>query len=188
MSDTSNGNGITIRAERDDEADHAAIRAVVAAAFNSPIEARLVDDIRASEHFVPEWSLVAEVDGRVVGHVLVGYCEVVDGDTRRRVPNLAPLAVAPEYHGRGIGSALVRAVTALVDERGEPLVILEGAPGYYGRFGFEHSVPLGIHINLPDWAPAEAAQVLRLRYYDPAVRGLVVYPPAFDVIEEHHDE
>ena len=188
MSDTSNPSGITIRAERDDETDHAAIRAVVAAAFNSAIEARLVDDIRASEHFVPEWSLVAEVDGRVAGHVLVGYCEVVDGDNRRRVPNLAPLAVAPECHGRGIGSALVRAVTALVDERGEPLVILEGTPAYYGRFGFEHSVPLGIHINLPDWAPAEAAQVLRLRNYDPAVRGLVVYPPAFDVIEEHHDE
>ena len=77
----------------------------------------------------------------------------------------------------------MRAVTARVDEDGEPLVVLEGSPSYYGRFGFEHSVPRGIHINLPDWAPPEAAQILRLRTYDASIRGYVVYPPAFDALD-----
>jgi putative acetyltransferase len=63
--------------------------------------------------------------------------------------------------------------------------VLEGSPVYYGRFGFEPSADYGIHLPLPDWAPPEAAQVLRLRNYDPSIRGHVVYPPAFDAATEH---
>jgi len=48
---------------------------------------------------------------------------------------LSPLAVVPEFQKRGIGSALVRDVTAEADRRGHPFVILEGSPVYYGRFG-----------------------------------------------------
>ena len=149
------------------------------------IEARLVDLIRASPNFIPELSLVAELDGRIVGHVMVSHVALHDVDARHRICSLAPLAVAPDVHGRGVGSALVRAVAAEVDARGEPLIVLEGSPAYYSRFGFESSVAHGIRITLPEWAPPEAAQVLRLRNYDPAIRGLVVYPPAFDVIAEH---
>ena len=52
-------------------ADHAAITAVVAAAFGSPAEAELVERIRASPNHHPEYALVAEIDGRVAGHVMV---------------------------------------------------------------------------------------------------------------------
>jgi putative acetyltransferase len=174
---------VTIRAERPD--DREAIAEVVAAAFGSPAEARLVEALRSSSSFVPDWSVVAEVLGRVVGHVMVTYASVRDDATEHRIACLSPLAVAPDFHGRGIGSALVRAVVARVDEDGEPLVVLEGSPLYYGRLGFEHSVPHGIHITLPDWAPAEAAQIMRLRNYDASIRGHVVYPPAFDVLSDH---
>ncbi|MEY2405696.1 MAG: putative acetyltransferase, partial [Acidimicrobiaceae bacterium] len=47
------------------------------------------------------------------------------------------------------------------------------------------SVPHGIRIDLPSWASPEAAQVLRLRSYDPSIRGRVVYPPAFDEVTGH---
>ena len=164
--------------------DHRAIRELVAAAFGSPVEARLVDEIRNSENFVEGWSLVAVADGRVVGHVMVSYVALDDGDLRHRVPSLSPLAVTPDQQRRGIGGALVRAVAARVDAAGEPLVVLEGSPTYYGRFGFEPSTRYRIDITLPDWAPPEAAEVLRLRAYDPAIRGHVVYPPAFDAIED----
>ena len=59
-------------------------------------------------------------------------------------------------------------------------IVLQGSPTYYCRFGFEWSVPLGITMELPDWAPREAAQVRRLAAYDPTIRGEVVLPPAFD--------
>ena len=79
----------------------------------------------------------------------------------------------------------MREVIRRADAEGDPLVVLEGDPRYYGRFGFEHSVPHGIHITLPSWAPPQAAQVVLLTDYDPAIRGRVVYPPAFDEATEH---
>jgi putative acetyltransferase len=168
---------VTIRTERPE--DREAISKVVGAAFGSAVHPRLVEDLRASADFVPAWSLVAEIAGNIVGHVMVTFARLHDGETTRRIANLSPLAVAPELQRRGIGSALVGAVTAVVDVDGEPLVVLEGSPAYYGRLGFEHSVRYGIHINLPDWAPREAAQMMRLTNYDGAIRGTVVYPAPF---------
>jgi putative acetyltransferase len=174
---------IAIRAEQ--PGDEPGIAAVVAAAFGSPAEARLVDLIRASSGFWPDLSLVAVDGDRLVGHVMISAATLERGGEPRGIANLSPLAVAPDRQRQGIGSALVRAVTQRADERGEPLVVLEGSPDYYGRFGFEPADPLGIHITLPVWAPPEAAQVLRLRAYDPSVQGRVVYPPAF--AEVAHD-
>lgn len=183
-SETETDTEIEIRAERD--GDGPPIAAVVSAAFGRSVEAELVDAIRDSPGFVRDWSLVAEHAGQVVGHVMVSYVTLSDDDAQHRIASLAPLAVAPDHQRRGIGAALVRVVTRRVDDAGEPLVVLEGSPQYYGRLGFEHSVPLGIEIALPDWAPPEAAQVMRLTAYDPALRGRVLYPPAFDVAAEDH--
>jgi putative acetyltransferase len=175
---------LVVRPER--AGDHDAIRLMVTAAFGSTVEADLVERIRASSEYVPETALVAELDGRVVGHVMVSGATLRNDEGERTISMLSPLAVDPVHHGAGIGGALVRTVTAIADERGEPLVVLEGSPRHYARFGFVHSVPHGIELPLPDWAPAEAAQVLLLRSYDPddsALRGRVVYPAAFDGVE-----
>ena len=70
--------------------------------------------------------------------------------------------------------------------RGEPIVILEGSPLYYGRLGFEPATKYGIEIHLPEWAPPEAAQVMRLTAFDPndpTLQGTVVYSPAFAGLE-----
>jgi putative acetyltransferase len=174
---------LTIRPERADDLD--AIAHVVAAAFGSAAEARLVEAIRASDRYLPDLALVATVDGTVAGHVMVSLCDLVDGDDRREVHQLSPLAVAPEHHGRGIGSALVREVCTRAEALGAPFVLLEGDPRFYGRLGFEASARHGIVLPLPSWAPPEAGQILRLRDYDPAVRGRVVYPPAFDTVSDH---
>jgi putative acetyltransferase len=115
---------------------------------------------------------------------MISYAAIEDGHTRSRVALLAPLAVVPGFHGRGVGSALVSRVTALADERGEPVVVLEGSPVFYGRLGFEYSVPYGIYLPIPSWAPPEASQVIRLRNYTTSIRGKVVYPAAFDQVTE----
>ncbi len=175
---------LTIRVEASEDVD--AIADVVAAAFGSPAEARLVAALRASDGFIPELSLVAETGRRIVGHVMISKVTLADDDGHeRRVASLSPLGVSPDVQRSGIGSALVREVTARAERRGEPLVVLEGSPDYYGRFGFEPSVPHGIHITLPSWAPPEAAQVLRLERYEPSLQGRIVYPPAFDEFAEH---
>ena len=174
---------LRIRAQRLE--DQAAISGVEEAAFGSPVEARVVSKIRASANFVPELSLVAELDGTIVCHVMISWASQQDEEVHRRIANLSPLAVAPQFRRQGIGTALVREVTRRADRRQEPLVVLEGSPRFYGPLGFEPSARYGIRMTLPSWAPPEAAQVLRLRNYDPILRGLVVYPPAFDEAIEH---
>ena len=64
--------------------------------------------------------------------------------------------------------------------------VLEGSPRYSSRFGFEPASGHGIEMPLPDWAPAEAAQVLRLTADEPRLRGRIVYPVAFGVLGGGH--
>lgn len=159
---------------------------MVEQAFHSAAHARLVEAIRASPGHLPELALVAERGGRVVGHVMISLVGLdAAGGSRGTVPSLSPLAVDPDEQGRGIGSALVREVTAAARRRGEALVVLEGDPRYYGRFGFEPAAGHDVHIELPSWAPPEAAQVLVLRRDVTLPAGRVVYPPAFDLVSEH---
>ena len=175
---------VVIRRESPD--DHEAIRQLVAAAFESDVEAQLVDRIRASPEYVPEMALVAEVEGEIVGHVMVSHAVIRNDDGDRRISMLSPLAVHPEHQRSGIGSTLVGASLSVAEARSEPMVILEGSPAYYGRLGFEHSIRYGIETHLPKWAPPEAAQVMRLSSFDPddpSLRGTVVYPAAFDGLE-----
>jgi putative acetyltransferase len=175
---------VAIRRETSD--DHAAIDRVVERAFGSPAEARLVRAIRASDEYRAELSLVATVGGSVVGHVMISGCKLIDDDTRTEhaIVMLSPLAVDPDLQGRGVGGELVGAVTDLAGRHGEPLVVVEGDPRYYSRFGFGPAADHGILLPLPDWAPPEAAQVLRLTNDDLELRGRVVYPASFDVLAD----
>jgi putative acetyltransferase len=140
---------LTIRPEA--PRDVVAIAEVVTVAFASAAHARLVELIRASTGYIAELSLVAELDGEIVGHVMISDATLHDGSARRPVAMLSPLAVAPDRQHRGIGSSLVRAALSSADERGEPLVVVEGSPGYYQRLGFEPSLPHGVELPLPSW-------------------------------------
>jgi putative acetyltransferase len=140
----------------------------------------LVELIRASPHYVPEFALVARVEGEVAGFVMISGAPLVSDDgTQHDVLTLSPLAVAPVRQGHGIGAALVRASLAAADDAGAGLVLLEGSPKYYGRLGFTPAADAGITVPLPAGVAPEAAQIYRLREYDPSVRGRLVYPPAF---------
>lgn len=169
-----------IRIRPEHPADFAAIHDAVAAAFNHTAEADLVEAIRASPNYIAELSLVAESDGAVCGHVMISYGTLRSPHGTVPVPLLSPLAVAPQRQRRGIGAALIRTVCSLADEHGHPLVLLEGDPGYYGRFGFEPANKHGIELPLPDWAPRDAGQILRLEHYDSGLVGAVIYPEYFD--------
>jgi len=111
---------LIIRAET--RADQRAIAAVTEVAFGKEREARMVDAIRASDRFVPELSLVAEFDARVIGHVLLSY--VSFEERPERVLELGPMSVLPEHQGRGVGSALVREALRVAEARGQPLVLV----------------------------------------------------------------
>ena len=161
-------------------ADHAGVADVVGRAFvNEPHVVGMVSAIRESSRYRSGLALVARLDAEIVGFVMCSGTDLVDDDgTIRDILTLTPLAVVPEFQRRGIGSALVRAAINEADRRGESVVVLEGNPHYYGRLGFKFAPDFGIHLDLPDWAPREAAQVYPLSNYDTQVRGRVHYPPA----------
>lgn len=170
--------GALIQTER--AADHTAVADVVRRAFvDEPQVVGMVAAIRESSRYRSGLAFVARVEAEIVGFVMCSGTDLVDEQAViRDVLTLTPLAVVPEFQRRGIGSALVGAAISEADRRHEPLIVLEGSPHYYGRLGFRFAPDFGIHVDLPDWAPREAAQVYPLSSYDPQVRGHVVYPPA----------
>jgi putative acetyltransferase len=170
--------GVIIEPERPE--DVGAVDAVVRRAFeHHPGVADMVAAIRRSPRYHPGLAFVARTDDGVVGFVMLSGTDLVDhGGDGQQVLTLTPLTVVPEYQRRGIGSALVRAALHAAERRGEQLVVLEGSPRYYGRLGFCFAGDHGITVDLPDWAPREAAQVFLLPAHDPALRGHVEYPPA----------
>jgi putative acetyltransferase len=121
-----------VRAERAD--DRAGIRSVHLAAFPTPAEADLVEQLRRDGDAVI--SLVAVEADRIVGHVLFSRMRV-DADARQlSALALAPVAVIPGRQGCGIGSALVEAGIEAGSKEFDMIFVL-GEPGYYGRFGFD---------------------------------------------------
>ena len=157
------------------EEDWPAIVEVHRRAFGRDDVPRLVEALRAGGYDVPSLSFVAEADGRVVGNVMHSWV-TIDGEDRRAL-QLSPLGVLPEHQGRGHGSDLVRAALDGVRAFGQPCVLVEGNPAYYGRFGFVRADELGLRPPPP--APAWAFQIAVL---DASVRlpaGQVAYSPPF---------
>jgi len=167
-----------IRPER--PSDHETIGAVTTLAFDDANIARLVELIRASDQYVPDLALVADDGGEVVAHVMLSYATLERLDPLP-VLLLSPMAVVPGHQRRGIGSTLVRDALARADQREEPLVVVEGIPAYYPRFGFERARALGIEPPSPTVAD-EAFMVRKLSAYRDELRGRVVYPPPFDIL------
>jgi putative acetyltransferase len=163
-------------------ADFAAIAEVVREAFGRDAVVELVARIRSSANYVPELALVAARGDRVVGHTMQSYVALVDSDARHRILTLSPVSVVPDAQRQGVGTALIRAAIDKADDRDEPLIVLEGDPRYYSRFGFRPSKDLGVSLPLPEGVPEEAGMALPLSSHDSSVRGDVGYPPAFDLV------
>ncbi len=155
-------------------ADHEAIRTVNDEAFGDPIDAKLVDAIRASDRFLPELSLVAVSEGQTLGHVISSYVDVEPG--ARRVLQVGPLAVLPSHQRRGIGTALMEETIRIADVRAEPLLLIEGNPKYYERFGFSRADAVGIEPP-PEAHGPQYFMIRPLSTYDPGFRGRAIYPP-----------
>lgn len=156
--------------------DYFAIRSVVTAAFGRAEEARLVSDLRVDNALTI--ALVAEVDGQIVGHIAFSPVQIVAPAQTTSALALAPVAVHPEWQGRGVGGELIRAGLAAASDAGHELVVVVGHAEYYPRFGFIAAGPFGIECPYPVppevWMVAELIPEAASRQ-----RGLVRYHPAF---------
>ncbi len=168
-----------IERERPDQVD--AIRAVTAAAFapqaapgQTPVEATLVDELRATDAWLPRLSLVALEDDRLVGHVVCSRAWIAGTPAL----GLGPLSVAPDSQRQGVGSALMHAVLGAADALDEPVVVLLGHLDYYPRFGFRVASEYGITPPNPNWGTHFMARPLS-SYVD-TIRGSFVYAEPFN--------
>jgi putative acetyltransferase len=157
--------------------DHASIRNLLIAAFaNHPYsrqtEHLIVEGLRASGALA--LSLVAELDGDLVGHVAFSPMKINGLDCRWL--GLGPLAVWPARQRQGIGQRLVRAGLETIRKLGAAGCVLVGDLAYYRRFGFD---------NHPAWrmegVPPEVLLCLPMSYRMP--EGSVTHQPAFFAVE-----
>jgi len=170
---------ITVQPER--EEDYTAIHEINALAFGQENEARLVENLRKRTDFIPELSLVAVKDRRVLGHIL--FSPIVIQTDKGIFPALAlsPMAVHPEFQNQGIGSELLRQGSELCRNQGHKIIVVIGHPTYYPRFGFTSAKVRG--LDAPFSVPDEAFMVLELApgaLYD--ISGMVIYAPEFEEV------
>jgi putative acetyltransferase len=164
-----------IRLARED--DWSSILEVHHAAFGEDRVPLLAAELHGrSDLYVPELSFVAEEDGVVVGHVMNTWSWIEETDYR--VLQLSPLGVLPAHQRRGHGSELVRASLDAVRAAGEPLLLVQGDPAYYGRFGFVRASDLGL-LRPPEVLDDSGFQVVVLEPEATLPQGRVVYSEPF---------
>lgn len=166
-----------IRSETSD--DVSAIAEVTAAAFktlevSNQTEQFVIAALRAARALAV--SLVAEVEGRVVGHIAFSPVTISDGSLNWY--GLGPVSVLPEFQRRGIGSALIQEGLLRLKDLGARGCCLVGHPEYYRRFGFQ---------NIPglvcEGVPQEVFFALSLD--GPMPQGIVEFHSAFKADGQH---
>ena len=165
---------ITIRDET--AGDLEAIYSVNEQAFETNAEAELVDLLRMRVKAVI--SLVAEVDGVIVGHILFSPVSLEPPITNWKALGLAPLGVVPSYQRQGIGKALVKVGLERSKQLGIALVVVLGHPSYYPKFGFKKASEREL---ANEYQADEAFMAIELT---PGIlnnyKGLVKYAPEFN--------
>ncbi|HEU5384109.1 MAG TPA: N-acetyltransferase [Ktedonobacteraceae bacterium] len=138
---------ILIRPER--VTDYADVAALHAGAFgNRTGEPLIVALHRSRRAFDPELSLVAEIDGQMVGHVLFSPHHIRLLDSTVLAVNLAPIGVSPAFQGQGIGGQLITEGHAIAASKGYHVSFLLGHPTYYPRFGYQTHAYGSSHLLL----------------------------------------
>jgi len=129
--------------------DFDAITEITVAAFrtlaiSNHTEQFIITSLRAADALTI--SLVAEIDGRVVGHIAFSPVTISDGSTGWY--GLGPVSVLPEYQKQGIGKSLVNRGLSILKELDGRGCAVVGDPNYYMRFGFRNTPDL-VHEGIP---------------------------------------
>ncbi|HBG45397.1 MAG TPA: GNAT family N-acetyltransferase [Deltaproteobacteria bacterium] len=162
---------VVIRSETN--ADIGAITDVTVAAFetmeiSNHTEQFIITALRAAKALTV--SLVAEVDGRVIGHIAFSPVSISDGT--RNWYGLGPVSVLPAYQRHGIGKALIREGLSRLKDLDAQGCCLVGYPDYYRKFGFKN-MPGLVHDGVPQ------EFFLALSFAGQAPQGTVTFHEGF---------
>ena len=169
-----------IEIRKEQKSDYEEVYNLVKTAFEKAKESDgneqdLVVDLRNSDNFVPELSLVAKKDDKIVGYIL--FTKIQIGKSEELA--LAPLAVLPEYQSQGIGSKLIKEGHKIAKEMGYHYVVVLGSDKYYPKFGYEKASKYG--IKPPFDVPDENFMVIKLNDLRKEIIGTVKYAKEFGI-------
>lgn len=169
---------ITIRQENENDFD--IIYNLIKEAFKTAEhrdgnEQELVSKLRKSNNFIPELSLVATINGKIVGYIL--FTKIKIGKYEELA--LAPLAVLPKYQKQGVGTKLIQEGHKISKRLGYHYSIVLGSENYYQKFGY---LPASIYgIKPPFKVTSENFMAINLTNTDIKINGIVEYAKEFDV-------
>jgi putative acetyltransferase len=167
---------VAIRSEN--EKDYNVIREVNNIAFQGNIEGALIDKLRALPKFIHELSLAAEIDSKIIGHILFYPIIIKDDDKEYTTLALAPMSVLPEYQKEGIGSKLILEGFKKALELGFESILVLGHPKYYTKFGFIKAEEFNIIPPYDDWKSAFFVKELKENALK-GIKGKAVYPKEY---------
>ena len=140
--------------------------------YSNNTEQFIINALRAANALTI--SLVAEIDGRVVGHI--AFSPVTFSDGSENWYGLGPISVEPDYQKQGVGTKLVNEGLRLLKDLGAAGCVLVGNPNYYERFGFKS--PNGLkHEGVPQ------ENFLALSFCNRIPAGVVQFHQAFSATE-----
>lgn len=138
-------------------------------------EQDLVVALRNSDSFIPELSLVAVKDDKIVGYILFTKIKIENHEEIA----LAPLAVLPEYQKQGIGSMLIEQGHKIAKKLGYHYSIVLGSENYYPKFGYIPATQYG--IQAPFDVANENFMAIKLNEADTEIKGVVQYAKEFGI-------
>ena len=138
----------------------------------------LVEKLRNSNSFIPELSIIAQIDDVIVGHILLTEIKIINKDNSIVSLALAPVSVMPKYQKQGIGGKLITHAHTLAKNLGYKSIILLGHEDYYPKFGYKQADKF--QIKLPFDVPTENCMVIELIEDGLLnVNGIIEYPKEF---------
>lgn len=135
----------------------------------------LVVALRKSENFIPELSLVALKNNKIVGYIL--FTKVKIGQYEELT--LAPLGVLPEEQRQGVGSRLIEEGHRIAKKLGYHYSIVLGSEQYYTKFGYVPAIKYG--IKAPFDVPDENFMAIKLNNSPSEIKGVVEYAKEFGI-------
>lgn len=167
-----------IRRER--PTDYSAVNRIIKNAFKTAAESdgnehNLAAALRKSPSFIPELTLVAEINEEIAGHIMFTKLQIGNHTALA----LAPLSVLPKYQNQGIGTALILEGHRIAKELGYSYSVVLGSEKYYPRMGYLPAE--SFNIQPPFEVPSKNFMAFKLSKDAPAISGTVKYAEEFGI-------